>query len=56
VYFEDNKPAKINWLGQSEKDFLDPTKVINKEKSLYLPFYKWNDTPPEKKSLYFRCS
>ncbi len=56
VIFEDNKPVKINWIGHSEKESVEPTKVFNNEKSYYLPFYKWNNNPPKKKELTFKCN
>jgi lipopolysaccharide export system protein LptA len=55
ISFTDGKAAKINWLGSSEKEFIDGNTLFAKEKDYYLSNFKWYDEKPLKKFLFFKC-
>ena len=55
IFFEDNEPIKIDWLGESSKDFIEPIKVIKNESEYYLPYFNWKQEKPEKHHLPEIC-
>lgn len=55
VYFEKGEPVKINWLGQSEKDFIEPLQTVDNEKYFYLPAFDPRTKPESYGILEFRC-
>ncbi len=55
IDFKEGKAAKINWLGSSEKEFINGGALFEKEKDYYLSNFKWYIEIPIKKFLFFSC-
>lgn len=51
VEFTDGDIENIIWLGMTYAEFFPETFVYGKEKSYYLPLFKWTDDKPKKKLL-----
>jgi lipopolysaccharide export system protein LptA len=55
INFKEQKVAKINWIGSSEKEFINGAALFEKEKEFYLSNFKWYNEKPVKKFLFFNC-
>ena len=51
IFFKDNKPTDVYWLGAPDGKYLPETIIYNKVKDYFLPNYRWTDKIPKKTEL-----